>query len=310
MTDPATQDIIHRFSFDAGPVRGQWVRLTDVLTDVSRHQPYPDNVSGLLGEMLAAVALVADGIKFDGAVALQSRGPGPLTTVLAECRSRHLLRGIARWPESAPPPDTNSLQALLGNGQLALTLIPDSADPRSERTPYQGMVGLTDHHLAGNLERYFQESEQLPTLLRFASDGRSVTGLLLQRLPDADFATEIELDQSEAFWEEVGILTATLTEPELAELAPEQLLSRLFAEHALTLQPPRSLTFKCTCSRVKTRDTLQAFSREELLELLEEDIPPKAPGEILVTCEICGATERFDSFDVHMMFESETPRIH
>ena len=311
MTDTAAQDIIHRFSFDAGPVRGQWVRLTDVLTEVSSHQPYPDNVAGLLGEMLAAVALVADGIKFEGAVALQSRGPGPLTTVLAECRSRHLLRGIARWPDdNAPPADVDSLQDLLGNGQLALTLIPETTDPRSERAPYQGMVGLIDQHLAGNLERYFEESEQLPTVLRFATDGQSVTGLLLQRLPDADHATEIELDQAEAFWEEIGILTATLTEAELAGLDPQALLSRLYAEHVLTLQPPRSLAFQCTCSRGKTRDTLQAFSRQELMELLEEDIPPKAPGEILVTCEICGATERFDSFDVHMMFESETPRIH
>ncbi len=305
-TDPDSQDIIHRFSFDAGPVRGQWIRLTNVLTEVSRHRTYPDNVAALLGEMLAAVALVADGIKFEGAVALQSRGSGPLSTVLAECRSQHLLRGLARWGDTPPPPDTDSLQQLLGDGQLALTLVPE----KPERVPYQGMVALTDHHLAGNLERYFLESEQLPTLLRFATDGRSVTGLLLQRLPARDDATEIALDQGDAFWEEISILTSTLTAAELAALPPVQLLSRLYAEHALTLQPHRQLAFRCTCNRVKTRDTLQAFSREELLELLEEDIPPKGPGEILVTCEICGATERFDSFDVHLMFEPETPRIH
>jgi molecular chaperone Hsp33 len=255
--------------------------------------------------MLAAVALVADGIKFEGAVALQSRGPGPLTTVLAECRSRHLLRGIARWAESQPLPEGQSLQSLLGNGQLALTLVPDNAD-----RPYQGMVGITDQHLAGNLERYFEESEQLPTLLRFARDRETVTGLLLQRLPDADNATEIELDQGNAFWEEIGMLTATLSDGELSALDPDTLLSRLYAEHTLTLQPPRTLSFQCTCNRVKTRDTLQAFSREELLELLDEDAPPKAPGEILVTCEICGASERFDAFDIHMMFEPQTPRIH
>lgn len=305
MTDPVAQDILHRFSFNTGPVRGQWIRLTDVLGEVSEHQTYPDNVAALLAEMLAAVALVADGIKFEGAVSLQSRGQGPLTTVLAECRSRHLLRGIARWQEAEPPPDTDSLQTLLGDGQLALTLIPDNADQ-----PYQGVVGLSDEHLAGNLERYFLESEQLPTLLRFAGDGDSVTGLLLQRLPDADHATEIEVDQGNAFWEEIGMLTATLTDAELAGLPPDRLLSRLFAQHVLTLQPPRSLAFQCTCNRVKTRDALQAFSREELLELLAEDIPAKAPGEILVTCEICGATERFDSFDIHLMFEHETPRIH
>ncbi len=291
-------------------MRGQWVRLDEVLTRIESHQDYPGNVAGVLAEMLAAVALVADGIKFQGAVSLQSRGPGPLTTVLAECRSRHLLRGIARWTDADPLPESESLHALLGNGQLALSLIPETADSRSQRAPYQGLVGITDQHLAGNLERYFQDSEQLPTLLRFARDGDSVTGLLLQRMPDEDDATEIELDEADAFWEEIGMLTATLTDAELAALDPEVLLSRLYAEHPLTLQPPRSLTFQCTCSRVKTRDTLQAFSREELLDLLEEDIPPKAPGEILVTCEICGASERFDAFDIHMMFVPGTPRIH
>lgn len=301
-----SHDIIQRFSFRKGPVRGQWVRLKDVMAVINDRQAYPENVAGLLGEMLAAVALVADGIKFEGAVALQSRGPGPLTTVLAECRSRHLLRGIARWPEETALPDTaSSLQALLGNGQLALTLIPENA----EQT-YQGMVGINDSGLAGNLEQYFRDSEQLPTRLAFAGDSSNITGLLLQRLPDADDASEIELDQNEAFWEEIGILTDTMTDAELAALDPDTLLSRLYAEHTLTLQPPRSLEFRCTCNRDKTRNTLQAFSREELMELLEEDAPPKAPGEILVTCEICGATERFDAFDIHLLFEAQTPRIH
>ncbi|HEY5644726.1 MAG TPA: Hsp33 family molecular chaperone HslO [Pseudomonadales bacterium] len=298
-------DIIHRFSFRHGPVRGQWVRLRDVLEVLNGHQHYPENVASLLGEMLAAVALVADGIKFKGSVALQSRGPGPLTTVLAECRGRHLLRGIARWPDAAELPESDSLAALIGRGQLALTLVPDDADQ-----PYQGLVGITERHLAGNLERYFLDSEQLPTRLLFAGDGASVTGLLLQRLPDADHATEIELDQNHAFWEEIGLLTSTLSDEELASLDPQTLLRRLYAEHSLTLQPPRSLRFSCTCSREKTRATLKAFSREELLELIEEDVPPKQPGEILVTCEICGAVERFDAFDIHLLFASEEPQVH
>jgi len=298
-------DIIHRFSFTDGPVRGQWVRLQEVLEVLNGHQQYPGNVAGLLGEMLAAVALVADGIKFNGAVSLQSRGPGPLTTVLAECRAQHLLRGIARWPDAANLPDTDSLGELIGDGQLALTLIPANADQ-----PYQGLVGITDNRLAGNLERYFLDSEQLPTRLLFAGTGESVTGLLLQRLPDSDHATEIELDQNEAFWEEIGMLTSTLTDRELASLDPQTLLRRLYATHPLTLQPPRNLRFSCTCSREKTAATLKAFSRDELLALIDEEAPPKMPGEILVTCEICGAVERFDAIDIHLLFEPETPRIH
>lgn len=292
-------DTIHRFSFAGGPVRGQWVRLTSVLEVLNDNHHYPENVGNLLGEMLAAVALVADGIKFEGAVSLQSRGPGPLTTVLAECRSRHLLRGIARWPDSDALPASASLSELIGDGELAITLVPEDS-----RRPYQGLVDITDRHLAGNLEKYFANSEQLPTLLKFAGTSSSVTGLLLQRLPDGDNATEIELDQNDAFWQEIGLLTRTVSEQELAELEPQSLLARLYAEHALTLQPPRSLRFSCTCSRAKTSATLKSLGREEALDLLEEQ------GEILVTCEICGECHRFDAFDVHLLFQSETPKIH
>jgi molecular chaperone Hsp33 len=305
----ASHDVIHRFSFVTGPVRGQWVRLREVLSAANGHQPYPDNVAGLLGEMLAAVTLIADGIKFNGTVALQSRGSGPLTTVLAECRSRHLLRGIARWPDSATVPASGSLPELLGNGQLALTLIPDYSDyPGQDRrpyqVPYQGMVGLTEQHLAGNLERYFADSEQLQTRLILAGNRESVTGLLLQRLPDADNATEIELDQNDAFWAEIGLLTATLAPEELTDLAPEPLMRRLYAEYPLTLQPSRRLRFSCSCSRAKTSAAVSSFSRGELLKLLEEQ------GEIRVTCEICGEIHRFDRIDVHLLFEPGESRIH
>jgi redox-regulated HSP33 family molecular chaperone len=58
--------------------------LSGVLDEFRARQDYPPGVAGLLSEMLAAVAMVSEGIQFDGAVSLQSRSSGPLTTVLAE----------------------------------------------------------------------------------------------------------------------------------------------------------------------------------------------------------------------------------
>jgi molecular chaperone Hsp33 len=292
-------DEIQRFSFTGGPVRGQWVRLQQVLDGLTLRQSYPDNVTGLLGEMLAAAALLADGIKFDGTVSLQSRGPGPLSMVLAECRARHLLRGIARWPEEQELPASRSMRELLGDGRLAITLM-SSPGGRS----YQGLISIEGAALATNLERYFANSEQLPTRLHFAADGSSVTGLLLQRLPDSAAATTLEQDQNDAFWAEIDLLAGTLHDRELAALPPQDLLRRLFAEHPIALKPPRSLRFECTCSRERSRGALRALGRDELLELLEEQ------KEISVTCEICGATEAFDAIDVHALLQDEEPRLH
>jgi molecular chaperone Hsp33 len=295
--------VIRRFSFLLSPIRGQWVRLDGVLAELDRRRRYPPRIRQLVGEMLAAVTLVADNVKFQGAVSLQSRGSGPLTTVLAECRERHLVRGLARWAEDAAVPDTDSLLELLGDGQLALNLIPDAASA-GRSGAYQGLVAVTEARLAANLESYFATSEQLPTRLLFAGTAGSVTGLLLQRLPAPDGATEIELDHLEALWEEVQLLAATLRPVELAELDCETLVRRLFGENALRLHPPRSVEFQCTCNRSKTSATLLALGREELLALLEEQ------GEIHVTCEICAEDYRYDAVDVHVLLAPGEPRIH
>jgi molecular chaperone Hsp33 len=309
-------DVIHRFSFANAPIRGQWVRLSDTLTEAFARQSYPEPARRLLSEMLAAVSLMADGIKFHGAVSLQSRGNGPVSTALAECRHRNLLRGIVRWDEDsaqpgdgAVPTDSGSLanepalSKLLGEGQMAITLMPD-ASRSPEATSYQGVVGLADDSLARNLEEYFANSEQLPTRLFIAFAGDRVTGLLLQRLPAADGASEVALDLRDDTWREIELLAETVTPEELANLPIERLLHRLFHEHPLTVHPGRNLAFSCTCSRERAERMLQVLPKEEILELLE------TRGAVDVTCEVCGARYQYDRVDTHAIYDPAAHRLH
>jgi molecular chaperone Hsp33 len=311
-----SNDVIHRFSFANAPIRGQWVRLSDSLSEAFRRQTHPEPGRRLLAEMLAAVTLMADGIKFQGAVALQSRGNGPVGTALAECRNRHLLRGIVRWNESREPAGDGSLptdagrlgnepalSSLLGEGQMAISLIPD-AERSPDAVSYQGVVALTGDSLASNLEEYFANSEQLPTRLFMAFEGDRVTGLLLQRLPLADESTEIAVDLRDDLWREVELLAETVTSAELAQLPLEDLLYRLFNEHTVTVHPGRTLEFSCTCSRERAERMLQVLPKEEILELLETQ------GMVDVTCEVCGAKYEYDRVDAHLIYEPEGRRVH
>lgn len=302
-------DRLHRFSFRSAPIRGQWVRLDAVLDQLFGRQDYPPAVRTLLAEMLAAVSLMADGIKFRGAVALQSRSSGPVTTALAECRDQHLLRGIARWDEPAPPaltagPDYQELSTLLGEGRMAISLLAQRDSGRGDGTSYQGVISIAAGDLARNLEDYFANSEQLPTRLFFAMSGSTVTALLLQRLPAADDATELELDRHAELWREVELLASTLRPGELGELPAEVLLRRLFHEHPVTLQPARELEFSCTCSRDRAEQMLQALPKDELLELLE------TRGSVDVTCEVCGARYEYDKLATHLLYEPDEPTRH
>ena len=66
-------DLLQRFSFSGLPIRGQWIRLDKTLSSLSQYANYPADVKGLLGEMFAAVTMVADNLKFSGAVSAISR---------------------------------------------------------------------------------------------------------------------------------------------------------------------------------------------------------------------------------------------
>ena len=289
MSDPA--DCIYRFSFQDIPVRGQWVRLNKTLQDATAVHTYPEPVRHLLSQMFAAVSMFADNLKFSGAVALQSQGNnGAIIRSLAECREQKYLRGIVHLQSDfAVPGAVDDLSAWLGDGRLAISLIPP-AD--SQQAPYQGLVALQQPKLTQNLQTYFANSEQLPTRLFLASDDTSVTGMLLQRLPSPDHATEMELDQADEAWRSIVTLADTITDEELVQLPVQQMLHRLFNEYTCRLHPPRELSYRCTCSRAKSDRTLRVLSDEEIRELLAER------GQILIDCEFCGTRYRYDEVDV------------
>ncbi len=190
---------------------------------------------------------------------------------------------------------TDDLKQWLGQGQLALSLIP-ATDTGMQ--PYQGLISLVNGNLSACLEDYFHSSEQLATRLHFASSADAVTGLLLQRLPDDPQANELEIDEANEMWEMLTALAATVTQKELSELEPSSLLHRLFHDQSCKLHPYRELAYRCTCSQEKSDTTLMLLGREDLLALLEEQ------GEIGVDCEFCGSRYHYNAADVRRLIEA------
>ena len=88
-------DFSQRFLFEDTDVRGELVELDQSFAEVLAKHAYPEPVAELLGEMLAAVTLLSDTLKFEGLLVLQARSAGPrLGPCNAErrcCRSATLL---------------------------------------------------------------------------------------------------------------------------------------------------------------------------------------------------------------------------
>lgn len=290
-------DLLHRFLFDDCDIRGEIVTLGDSYREVLSHNPQVPAIHRLLGEFLAAVGLLSSTLKFEGKIILQARGDGPLSTIMAECNHHNNLRGIVRTNPDIELSDDlaqhGTLQQLLGNGVLVITIEPQRSENfggKIER--HQGIVPMDADTLAGCLEHYFQQSEQLATRLWFAADQNTVTGFLIQALPQ-QLITNIEDNRDK--WETIIALADTIKADELLQLDHSTVLYRLFNEQPIRMYEPKALRFACSCSRERSANALLSIGKEEVEELLLEK------GSIDIDCQFCNQHYHFAADEVRQL---------
>jgi len=317
---------LHKFVFDGLPVRGILVRLTDPWTEMLRRRAsnsqtgaYPLPVQNLLGELLAAAALMQSNIKFDGALVVQVHGDGPVKLVVAEVQPDLSMRATATVLGSVEPDATLSSMVNLSNrGRCAITLDPKSRFPGQQ--PYQGVVPLFGdrgeklERLSAVLEHYMLQSEQLDTRMVLAANGQVAAGLLVQRLPvqgagnlaGTARANEDDIGRDEDY-KRIALLASTVQKDELLSLDTDALLRRLFWQEPLTRFAPQAdgavPRFACSCSRDKVGAMIVGLGAPEADSIVAEQ------GQIEVGCEFCGLQYRFDPIDAAQLFRppAQTP---
>lgn len=284
------EDVLHRFLLERAGVRGVIVRLGAAWREVAGRAEYPTPLLDLLGQTLAASALLTGNIKFDGALSVELKSKGALRLLFAECTDAGRLRGLARWNENLPEPLSLSE---LPQAIMAITI---GQAERGQR--YQGLVDLAHPELATALENYFQQSEQLPARFVLAANGQNAVGLMLQKLPGEGGH---DTAHDEDGWPRVEQLTATLGRDELLSTSPEEVLYRLYHEEVVRLFKPRPLAFGCSCSRERVEAMLRSLGREEIEATLASQ-----NGTIEVTCEFCAREYTFDRVDAEHLLSGGT----
>lgn len=285
-------DLLHRFVLERAGVRGAWVRLTSSWQEVAGRAEYPPAVRDLLGQGLAASALLTANVKVQGQLSLELKSAGAVRLLFAECTEAGRLRGLARWDDAGQVASSLDLSALPA-AVLAITL---GDVERGNR--YQGVVELAAPTLASTLANYFAQSEQLPTRLHLACDATQAVGLMLQKLPDAGGDThDVDADG----WNRVQHLLSTLGQGELLSLPVETLLYRLFHQESVRLFDPQPLRFGCSCSDARVEDMLRGLGRSEV-----EAASSERAGAVEVVCEFCAQRYNFDSIDIARILSDQT----
>ena len=287
-------DQIQRFIFDDYDIRGQLVCLTDSYQSAIEHHNHPEAINRLIGEFMAAVALLSTGIKIPGTVSLQAQGKGDLSLIMAECHHGHEVRAIARWQGEKCD---DRLQSLLADGQLVITVDPD------EGQRYQGIVPIERSTLAECLELYFEKSEQLKTRVWLTTEPNVLaSGLFIQALP-GNSKRQNKFDEDKDAWNRICQLSDTLTLREIKELENDAILNRLYHQEALRVFPASPLLYKCGCDRNRTINALVALGQEEVEQIFSEQ------PELSVTCEFCNKNYLFVFEDISAaFFEQESTK--
>lgn len=307
-------DLVLPFSVEELDVRGRVARMGSSLDTILRKHDYPPSVSRLLGEAVLLNVLVATALKIDGKVILQLQSNGPVSLLVTDFTTPDGLRGYARFDSDALAAfgDTPSFSDLVGEGTMALTI-----DPRMTNRRYQGVVPLVGETLEEVAHAYFQQSEQIPTMVRLAvaetierqpgAEPRRLWrggGVTVQFLPEAsDRIVVRDLDPGDApdgtviderpdddAWVEAAARAQSAQDHELVDpaISPERLLLRLFHQRDVRVFDPFTLSAGCHCSSERIQSVLRQFSDDDRSAMVQD-------GVITVTCEFCNTSYVFEA---------------
>ncbi|MBE3638241.1 Hsp33 family molecular chaperone HslO [Mangrovicoccus algicola] len=309
----AWDDNVLPFQLDLADIRGRVARLDTVLDRILEQHDYPAPVEALVAEMALLTALIGQTIELRWKLSLQVRGDGPVRLIATDYYGPTAdgeparIRAYASFDRDRL--DGTDPFALLGQGYFAILI-----DQGRGTTPYQGITPLSGGSLAACAETYFAQSEQLPTRFSIAF-GQSTQpgtpeswrggGVMLQHMPKASPFVSQEggsgeggllrpndmLDgDDEENWNRANLLLDTMDVLELIgpSVQPTDLLVRLFHEEQPRVYDSQPVTFGCTCSADRVRQSLSIYSAKDIAHMTTEE------GIVTADCQFCGAHYEFD----------------
>lgn len=313
----AWDDTVLPFQLDRSDIRGRVARLDGVLDRVLQQHDYPPQIEALVAEMALLTALIGQTIKLRWKLSLQVRGDGPARLIATdyygptEDGAPARIRAYASYDAERLDPEADTFSQI-GSGYFAVLI-----DQGEGTEPYQGITPIAGSSLCACAETYFAQSEQIPTrfelsfgksMLPGGRDGWRAGGVMLQHMPKASpfVATEaatgeggllgaadiLDEEQGEN-WRRANILLDTVEEFELIgpAIQPTDMLVRLFHDEGARVFDPQAVSFGCSCSPDRVRQSLSIYSAKDIAHMTTPE------GIVTADCQFCGA---------HYEFEPET----
>lgn len=319
-------------------IRGRVVKLDSMLNAILDSHQYPELVSGLLAKNITLGVLLGSSLKFDGRLIIQIQSDGAISLMVVEFSSPNKIRSYAYFDQDKLDAlienseiDHNDSASLLGNGSMAITIDYQDNNTLSKgkfgtkSQQYQGIVAIDGLSIEGVIHHYFNQSEQIPTMVKLSTKKTTLTdeygkvttswkagGIIAQSLPSAeeninaeDVSTsapvndlvDSKIGSQEDDWHEAQAFLATIQDDELInpQISAEQLLYRLFHQQGVRVYPATQMINKCRCSKQKIIAIISNLTaKERAVSFAGSD----KPNMIDTKCEFCGTTYQVSADEI------------
>ena len=251
-------------------VRAFAVKSTSVVDKAMKSHESKRMSTIVLGEVLTSTLMMADMLKSsDDLITTIIKGNGPIKQVLVTGEFDGTVRGYVSNPNVD---ELTSTSKAIGQGTL--TVIRDLG----MKEPYSSTLQLGSTSIANNLNYYFAQSEQTPSIVGLdvkVEDDKVIIagGYIVQFMPNfSDKSLDI-INKNIANLPEISKI--------LLEGTPEDLLEKVMEGLEPTFSEKKEVAFRCNCSFNRGKKVLATLGKEEINKLILEG------KDIEVTCDFC-----------------------
>lgn len=283
-------NLIVPFTIADNAIKGRVIKLDSELDKIITHHNYPEPITKILAELIMIASMIGTQFKEEVTLSVQLQTDDAVKYIIADFQSPNQIRGYAQFDNKVEY-NRESYKEILKKAFLIVTI--DRKIYNNQR--YQGVVEINDMSISEAVEKYFYQSEQIKTAIRFAvgdlilpgQDPRICAGgIMIQKLPEND-----------ELWNDAMAYFATIRDDELLDPNNklETLLYSLYHEMDVRIYDYISLINKCRCSREKAIEVLLSLGAKDAFELLVNN-------KIDINCQFCNQSQIFNKKDLEMIF--------